>query len=60
MTDDRAFLEKLAEHFIFLKRLAESPGPIRCNGKPAKKWEVIAFECQEASDKIVAHMKLHL
>lgn len=55
-TTDRAMLEKAADHFVLLKRLASSPGPIRNNGKIVSKWQTVAMECQAAHDKLMEHL----
>jgi len=55
-TTDRALLAKTAEHFAFLKRIAESSGPIKCQGKIVGKWQTVANECQAAHDQIMEHL----
>ncbi len=56
-TTDRDFLIKLAEHFSFLKRLAISPGPLKCNGEKIGKWRAVAIECDAARKQILEHCK---
>jgi len=55
-SDDRQLLIKAAEHFAFLKRLAEAGGPIRSEGKIVSVWQTVATECQIAHDKIMEHV----
>ena len=57
MNADRVLLEQLAEHFILLRRLAETSGPISCNGNPIKKWRAVITECDAARERIVQHLK---
>jgi len=52
-TTERDLLDMAAQHFIFLKRIAQSAGPVRCQGKIVGKWQTVAHECQAAHDKIM-------
>lgn len=55
-TTDRELLERCAQHYAFLKRLAESGGPIRSAGKVVSKWQTVAQECKIAHDKVMEHL----
>jgi hypothetical protein len=54
---NRELLQKLEHHFILLRRLAESPGPIRCNGATIKKWRAIVEECEAARAAINQYLE---
>lgn len=56
MKTDRELLEQCAQHYAFLKRLAESSGPIRSEGKIVSKWQTVAHECQTAHDTVMEHL----
>lgn len=55
MTDHQTTVRE-RQHFAFLRRLAQSAGPIKHEGKIVGKWQTVAAECQVAHDKIMEHL----
>jgi len=49
-------LRRVADHMVLLQRLAETPGPIMCNGSRMSKWKAIAIECVSARASILVHL----
>lgn len=54
----RELLVMCEKHFVFLKRVAQSPGPLKnSEGKIESKYKVIASECDAASVRIQTYLK---